>query len=129
MNSAVMGIKSQSQLLQVLISEWELQASSSSLHNVAVDDLNEHHRPVVGHDVEGLGFHIGVGVCAPAQNVLVHFGKGSGLGLLRNRLEGLWAIDGLLGAHHGGETTHMKSVSVTTTEKSRSEHTSTLTSS
>lgn len=79
-----------------------------SLHDVAVNNLNENQGPVVGHDVEGLGFDIGVRVCAPAQNLLVHIREGSCLGLLRNRLNSLRAIDRLLSAHHGGETARMK---------------------
>lgn len=89
-----------------------------SLHNVAVDHLDEDHCPVVCHDVEGLGLDIGVGVCAPAQKVLVHLGIWSSLSLLRNRLDGLGAIDRLLGAHHGGETARMNPVSNHSTEGS-----------
>jgi hypothetical protein len=88
------------------------------LHNVTVDNLDEHHCPIVGHDVEGLGLDIGVRVCAPAQNLLIHIGEGSGLGLLRNRLDSLWAIDRLLGAHYGGETARIESVSNHNKERS-----------
>lgn len=90
-----------------------MQASSSRgrcLHNVTVDHLNENHSPVVGHDVEGLGLDISVGVCAPAQNFLVDLAEGSGLSLLRHRLDSIWAIDRLLGAHDGGETVRIESV-------------------
>lgn len=89
-------------------SRVEVLSSECSLHDVAVNNLNENQGPVVGHDVEGLGFDIGVRECAPAQNLLVHIREGSCLGLLRNRLKSLRAIDRLLGAHHGGETARME---------------------
>lgn len=91
----------------------QMQALSSRdrcLHNVTVDHLNENHSSVVSHDVEGLGLDIGVRVCAPAQNLLVHVGERGGLGLLRHRLDSLWAIDRLLGAHDGRETVRIESV-------------------
>lgn len=89
-----------------------------SLHNVAVDHLDEDHCAVVRHNVKGLGLDIGVGVCAPAQQVLVRLRIRSSLGLLRNRLDGLGAIDRLLGAHHSGETARIDPVSNHSTEGS-----------
>lgn len=69
------------------------------LRNIAVDDLNHNQRPVVSHDVEGLGFDVGVLVGLPAQMILAQDGEGSLLSLFRDRLDGIGAIDGLLRAH------------------------------
>lgn len=53
---------------------------------------------VVGHDVEGLRLDIGVLVGAPFEVVLGQFPIRGLLGLLRDRLDGIGAIDGLTGA-------------------------------
>lgn len=81
--------------------------------NVAVDDLDHEQVPVVGHDVEGLGLHIGVLVSLPALLVLGQDGVRSLGGLLGDRLDGLGAIDGLLRADGRRETARHRFGSVT----------------
>lgn len=53
---------------------------------------------VVGHDVESLRLDIGVLVGSPFEVVLDQFPKRDLLRLLRDRLDGTGAIDGLPGA-------------------------------
>lgn len=70
-----------------------------NLRNVAVDQLDHNQCTVVGHDVEGLGFDIGVLVGLPAQIILGEDSVRGLLSLLGDRLDGIRAIDGFLRTH------------------------------
>lgn len=73
-------------------------------HDIAVNDLYHDQSAVIGHDIESLGFDIGVLVSPPTQVILCHFGITSSLGLLSNGLDRIGAILWLLGASNTGQT-------------------------
>lgn len=76
-----------------------------NVHNVAVDNLYHHERAIVGHDIECLGFDIGILVGAPPQVVFGQDSVGRLLCLLCNGPDGFGAIDGFLRSSNACETT------------------------
>lgn len=79
-------------------------SSRQLLHNVAVDDLDHDQSTVVGRDIKCLSLHVGVLVGLPPQVLLGHFSETNSLCLLRNRLDGIWAIFWFLGTGDTGQT-------------------------
>ena len=75
-------------------------------HDVAVDDLDHDQGAIVGHDIKGLGLHIGILVGAPPKVILgeLRVGYLLRLGLLGDGSDGVGAIDGFLSACDTGET-------------------------
>lgn len=71
--------------------------------DVVVDNLEEANVASVRVEVEGLGLNVGVVECLPLQILLGQLGEGRVACVLSNRLDGLRAVDGLLGTGDGGQ--------------------------
>jgi hypothetical protein len=77
---------------------------SLNLRYVAVDKLQEANTSLVSENVEGLRLDIGVIQSGPLQVLLGQLGVCRFASVLSNRLDGIRAILGLLGASNSGQT-------------------------
>lgn len=84
------------------------------LRNVVVDDLQKRQIAIVTHSVKGLRLDRGVLRSLPFHILLLQLCVRSGLGLLGNGLDGLRAVDGLLGTGNSCQTDDNPDISSTT---------------